>query len=42
MEGCRWDLENKCLKRSMPKVLVEELPLLYIIPVETHRLELQV
>lgn len=30
------------LARSIPKVLVEELPILAVIPVEAHRLKLQV
>ena len=33
-------MENRCLKRSLPKVLVEELPCLSIIPIEAHRLKL--
>lgn len=42
MEGARWDVEEQCLRRSHPKVLVEELPILTIIPTEVHRLKLQV
>ncbi|CAL7939586.1 unnamed protein product [Xylocopa violacea] len=41
LEGARWDLEEQCLNRSYPKILVEELPVLVIIPVEAHRLRLQ-
>ena len=42
LEGARWDLQEQCLKRSHPKILIEELPILIIIPVEAHRLRLQV
>ncbi|KZC13452.1 Dynein heavy chain 10, axonemal [Dufourea novaeangliae] len=41
LEGARWDMVDQCLKRSRPKVLVEELPILIIIPIEAHRLRLQ-
>lgn len=42
LEGARWDLKNSCLQRSHPKVLIEELPILRIIPIEAHRLKLVV
>lgn len=42
LEGASWDLEGACLKRPKPKVLVEELPILKVIPIEAHRLKLQV
>ncbi|XP_075981627.1 dynein heavy chain at 89D [Anticarsia gemmatalis] len=41
LEGCRWDVEDGCLRRSHPKVLVTELPIMYIIPIEFHKLKLQ-
>nr|CAD7434635.1 unnamed protein product [Timema monikensis] len=41
LEGGRWDDESSCLARSYPKVLIEELPILLITPVESHRLRLQ-
>ncbi|XP_041985040.1 dynein axonemal heavy chain 10 [Aricia agestis] len=41
LEGCRWDEQEACLKRSHPKVLVTELPIMHIIPTETHKLKLQ-
>ncbi|CAL1680177.1 unnamed protein product [Lasius platythorax] len=41
LEGARWDVEERRLKRSYPKVLIEELPILSIIPTEIHRLKLQ-
>lgn len=42
LEGADWDLENGCLIKSKPKVLVVDLPILKIIPIEAHRLKLQV
>lgn len=42
LEGARWDIEEGCLRRSHPKVLVTELPIMYIIPIEFHKLKLQV
>uniref|UniRef100_K7FM63 Dynein axonemal heavy chain 10 n=1 Tax=Pelodiscus sinensis TaxID=13735 RepID=K7FM63_PELSI len=41
LEGADWDIENCCLARSKPKVLVVDLPILKIIPVEAYRLKLQ-
>ena len=40
LEGAAWDFENMCLKRQDPKVLVVELPLLQVIPVEASKLKL--
>ena len=34
LEGAAWDLENSCLRKHDPKVLVVPLPVLQIIPVE--------
>lgn len=42
LEGARWDIEERCLKRSHSKVLIEELPILTVVPTEVHRLKLQV
>ena len=42
LEGARWDTENLCLARSYPKILQEELPIVMVVPVEAHRLKLQV
>ena len=42
LEGARWDVENLCLVKSHPKVLIEELPILRVIPIEAHRLKLVV
>lgn len=41
MEGARWDLADAQLARSTPKILVEPLPILLIVPTEVHRLKLQ-
>ncbi|XP_043925694.1 dynein axonemal heavy chain 10 [Protopterus annectens] len=41
LEGADWDIEKCCLVRSKPKVLVVELPVLKVIPIESHRLKLQ-
>ncbi|XP_072207474.1 dynein axonemal heavy chain 10 [Excalfactoria chinensis] len=41
LEGADWDTENGCLTKSKPGVLVVELPILKIIPIEAHRLKLQ-
>ncbi|XP_076804944.1 dynein axonemal heavy chain 10-like [Clavelina lepadiformis] len=41
LEGAAWDLENCCLNRPKPKQLVQELPVLKVIPIEAHRLKLQ-
>ncbi|XP_045466201.1 dynein axonemal heavy chain 10 [Harmonia axyridis] len=41
LEGAGWDVENSCLRKSHPKVLVEKLPVLSVIPIEAHRLKLQ-
>ncbi|KAM9858629.1 dynein axonemal heavy chain 10 [Aulostomus maculatus] len=41
LEGADWDMEKGCLVSSKPKVLVVELPILKVIPIETRRLRLQ-
>ncbi|XP_035496799.2 dynein axonemal heavy chain 10-like [Scophthalmus maximus] len=41
LEGADWDTEKCCLVRSRPKVLVVELPILRVIPIEARRLRLQ-
>jgi dynein heavy chain, axonemal len=40
LEGAGWDLERGCLKRQDPKVLVVELPIMQVIPIESSRLKL--
>lgn len=41
LEGADWDIEKCCLVKSKPKVLIVELPILRVIPIETCRLRLQ-
>ncbi|KAM9822155.1 dynein axonemal heavy chain 10-like isoform 2-T2 [Syngnathus typhle] len=41
LEGADWDMEMGCLVKSKPKVLVVQLPILRVIPIETQRLRLQ-
>nr|XP_039267660.1 dynein heavy chain 10, axonemal-like [Styela clava] len=41
LEGASWDIENGCLERPRPKQLIQELPILKVIPIEAHRLKLQ-
>ncbi|KAJ8412508.1 hypothetical protein AAFF_G00128440 [Aldrovandia affinis] len=42
LEGADWDLvENGCLVRSKPKMLLVQLPILKVIPIEAHCLKLQ-
>ncbi|XP_064550918.1 dynein axonemal heavy chain 10 [Drosophila montana] len=41
IEGARFDMQAGQLKRSHPKVLVEELAILAVVPIEAHRLKLQ-
>lgn len=41
LEGGAWDKENCCIIRQNPKQLIQELPVLKIIPIESHRLKLQ-
>ncbi len=39
LEGAAWDLDAGCLTRQRPKQLVQELPLLQIMPVEASKLK---
>ncbi|XP_011184312.3 dynein axonemal heavy chain 10 [Zeugodacus cucurbitae] len=41
LEGARWDMDIMQLARSHPKILVEDLPILSVVPIEVHRLKLQ-
>ncbi|XP_014674920.1 PREDICTED: dynein heavy chain 10, axonemal-like [Priapulus caudatus] len=41
LEGAAWDIENNCLTGSQPKELIQELPILKVIPIEAHKLKLQ-
>ena len=40
LEGAAWDEQRSTLRRQRPKVLVTELPILQIIPVEASKLKL--
>jgi len=40
LEGAGWDLDRSCLVKQRPKVLVEELPLMQIIPAEAAKIKL--
>jgi dynein heavy chain, axonemal len=41
LEGASWDATRACLAPQHPKKLVEELPILQVIPIEANRLKLQ-
>ena len=41
LEGADWDLENSCLIKQKPKQLITQMPIMKIIPVESHKLKLQ-
>ena len=41
LEGAAWDVAKRALVRQPPKVLVQELPLMQIIPIELSKLRLQ-
>lgn len=41
LEGAGWDVEKRCLRRSHPKILIEKLPVMNVIPIEAFRLKLQ-
>jgi dynein heavy chain len=40
LEGAAWDLDAGVLRRQDPKVLVQELPIMQIIPIESSKLKL--
>jgi dynein heavy chain len=40
LEGAGWDLQRGCLRPQDPKVLVQLLPLMQIIPIEASKLRL--
>ena len=42
LEGAQWDVGSSSLTMPLPKVLVEELPILRVIPIEAQRLKLVV
>lgn len=41
IEGARWNMERNCLDYQRPKDLVEEMPLIQIVPVEANKLKLR-
>ena len=41
LEGAAWDIHESCLVRQEPKVLVTELPILQVIPIEASKLKMQ-
>lgn len=41
LEGAAWSMDESCLVRQEPKVLVTELPILQVIPIEASKLKLQ-
>jgi dynein heavy chain len=41
LEGASWDRKRKCLAPPIPKQLVQNLPVLRVIPIEAHKLKLQ-
>ena len=42
LEGAAWDKNNACLIKQKPKELIVDLPILKVIPIEAHKLKLQV
>ena len=36
LEGAAWDLDNQCLIPPKPKQLVQDLPILQVIPIEVR------
>lgn len=42
IEGARWDLGKQCLASSATKVLIENLPIISIVPIEASKLKLLV
>jgi dynein heavy chain len=40
IEGAAWDIKSSRLVRQPPKLLIQEMPVLQVIPVEAHRLKL--
>jgi dynein heavy chain len=41
IEGARWNIDKDCLDYQMPKVLIEEMPIIQIVPVEANKLKLR-
>jgi len=41
LEGAKWDLQNKCIRKQDPKELVFEMPVMKIIPEEANKVKLR-
>ena len=41
IEGARWNVDKDCLDYQRPKELIEEMPLIQIVPVEANKLKLR-
>jgi dynein heavy chain len=41
LEGARWNMEKDCLDYQTPKELIEELPLVQVIPIEANKVKLK-
>lgn len=41
LEGARWDIDKGCLTAQNPKQLIQDMPLLKIIPIESNKLKLK-
>ena len=41
LEGAAWDFEKGQLRRQDPKVLITEMPILQVVPIELNKLKLQ-
>lgn len=41
LEGAAWDFERQCLKPQDPKVLITQIPVLKVTPIESNKLKLQ-
>nr|CAK6928266.1 unnamed protein product [Fasciola hepatica] len=40
LEGSAWSIENGCLVRQNPRMLMQEMPVVRLTPIERHRLKL--
>lgn len=41
MEGAAWDVDQQVIMQQRPKQLVQEMPLIQIIPIEYNKLKLK-
>ena len=42
LEGAGWNVEEGHLERAKPGELIQQLPILKVVPIEVHKLKLQV